>query len=182
MPFPIETERLILRHFQDSDLNAFMAYRNDPEVYRYQGWKTPYFLEYATEFIAEMKAAVPGTEGKWFQSALERKQDGAVLGDVAFFPMRNKPRQAYVGFTLARPYWSQGYASESMRALIDYLFGELSFHRLVAECDADNVNSYRLMERLGFRREAQHVESYWLGDRWGSEFSYALLEREWLHP
>ncbi len=182
MPFPLETKRLILRHFRDSDLDVFMAYRNDPEVYRYQGWKRPYFLEYATEFIAEMKGAVPGAEGRWFQSALERRQDGVMIGDVAFSPMRGKP-QAYVGFTLARPFWGQGYASESMRALIDYLFGELSFHRLVAECDADNANSYHLLERLGFRREAHHVENYWLGgDRWGDEYVYALLEREWRRP
>lgn len=183
MPFPLETERLILRHFRDSDLEPFTAYRNDPEVYRYQGWKTPYFLEYATEFIAEMKEAAPGTEGRWFQSALERKADGIMIGDVAFFPMRGKP-QAYVGFTLARPFWGQGYAGESIRRLIDFLFSELDLHRLVADCDADNANSYRLLERLGFRRKAHHVESYWLGERWGDEYAYALLGREWRdgHP
>jgi len=179
MPFPLETDRLRLRHFRDSDLESFLAYRNDPEVYRYQGWKVPYFLEYATEFIAEMKEAVPGTEGHWFQSALERKVDGVVIGDVAFFSMRGKPQQAYVGFTLARPYWNQGYASEAMHALIDFIFTELDLHRLVADCDAENVNSYHLLERLGFRREAHHVESYWLGDRWGDEYAYALLGREW---
>ena len=184
MPLPLETERLILRHFQDSDLETFLAYRNDPEVYRYQGWKTPYFLEYATEFIAEMKRAIPGEEGHWFQFALERKGDAAMLGDVAFFPMSGKPQHAYVGFTLARPYWNQGYAGEAMRALIEFLFTELNMHRLVADCDAENANSYHLLERLGFRREAHHMESYWLGESWGDEYTYALLGREWRgsHP
>jgi len=66
-----------------------------------------------------------------------------------------------------------------MRALIDFIFTELDLHRLVADCDAENVNSYRLLERLGFRREAHHVESYWLGERWGDEYAYALPGREW---
>ncbi|MFZ5880031.1 MAG: GNAT family N-acetyltransferase [Chloroflexota bacterium] len=182
MPFPLLTERLLLRRFHESDLDAFRAYRNDPEVFQYQGWQTPYLREMAAEFIAEMKDAIPGREGYWFQAAIQRRSDYTLLGDVAFCPQRGNPRQAYLGFTLARRFWGQGYAGEAVGAVLGFLFGELDMHRLIAVCDAENANSYRLLERLGFRREAHHVESYPGADGWRDEYVYALLEREWPRP
>jgi aminoglycoside 6'-N-acetyltransferase len=104
------------------------------------------------------------------------------MGDVAFHITRSNPRLAYLGYTLARSAWGQGYANEAVRKLLDYLFGVLDLHRVVADCDVDNAASIRLLERLGFRREAHHIESYWLEDTstWGSEYLYAILQREWL--
>jgi RimJ/RimL family protein N-acetyltransferase len=63
--------------------------------------------------------------------------------------------------------------------LLDYLFNELNLHRVIAECDVENIASYRLLERLGFRREAHLIENIWFKGAWGSEFHYAILEREW---
>ncbi len=182
MPYPLVTERLLLRHFHESDLDAFYAYRNDPEVFKYQGWGVPYLREMAAEFIAQMKDAVPGEEGHWFQTAIQRKSDHTLIGDVAFCPMRGNPQQAFFGFSLARRFWGQGYASEAAQAVLDYLFHELEMHRIVADCDAENVHSYRLLERLGFRREARHLESFWTGEQWRDEYVYALLGREWRRP
>ncbi|HEY6074504.1 MAG TPA: GNAT family protein, partial [Anaerolineales bacterium] len=102
-----------------------------------------------------------------------------LIGDVGFCPISGSHGQAYLGFTLARQYWNQGYALEATTAVLNYLFGELKLHRVIADCDTENTGSFRLLERLGFRREAHHCESYWLGDHWGDEYVYALLEREW---
>jgi aminoglycoside 6'-N-acetyltransferase len=179
MPFPLETNRLVLRHFHDEDLEAFLAYRNDPEVYRYQGWKVPFERSTAREFVESMKMADPYADGQWFQTVLEQKSDHVQIGDVGFFPKRGSHGQAYIGFTLARPYWGKGYATEAVTAVLDFLFRERKLHRIQADCDPDNSASCRLLERLGFRREAVHIESYWSADHWTDEFIYALLEREW---
>jgi RimJ/RimL family protein N-acetyltransferase len=179
MPFPLETERLLLRSFRDSDLEALLAYRSDPLVARYQGWDIPYEQERGRAFVEEMKNALPGTPGHWFQAAIEVKHSGAMIGDCAFHVMASNPRQAYIGITLARPYWGKGYGEEANRRLLDYLFGELNLHRVVAECDVENAASFALLERLGFRREAHLIENIWFKGEWGSEFHYAMLEREW---
>ena len=179
MPFPLETERLQLRHFCDSDLKDFIAYRSDPLVARYQGWEVPYELETGRAFIDEMKNALPGTLGKWFQAAIEIRSLRTLLGDCAFHILENDRRQAYIGITLAHPFWGKGYGQEACRRLIDYLFYELNLHRVIAESDVDNVASYTLLERLGFRREAHLLENIWFKGAWGSEFHYAMLEREW---
>ncbi len=179
MPFPLATRRLILRPFTDADLEPFLAYRNHPEVHRYQGWKTPYQREMAEEFIRSMQAAEPGREGQWFQAALELKSTHELIGDVGFAPREGSHGQAHLGVTLARPFWNKGYAVEGITAILDFIFDELSLHRVHADCDTENRGSIRLLERLGFRREAHHVKSYWLGDRWGDEYVYAILEHEW---
>jgi RimJ/RimL family protein N-acetyltransferase len=181
MYLSLETPRLVIRQFRDSDLEPFVAYRNDPEVYRYQGWKTPYLREDAADFIARTKAITPGMPGEWLQLAIDRKDSGEMLGDIAFHVPRSNPRQAYLGYTLARSAWGQGYASEAARKLLDYLFRVLDLHRVIADCDVDNAASIRLLERLGFRREAHYIESFWFESesRWGSEYLYAMLQREW---
>ena len=179
MPFPLETERLLLRHFCDSDLGEFLAYRSDPEVARYQGWELPYERDAGQAFIEEMKNALPGTTGKWFQTAIELKSTKEVLGDCAFHIMDKDSRQAYIGITLARPNWGKGYGYEACRRVIKYLFEELSLHCVIAECDVKNAESFILLERLGFRREAELIENIWFKGAWESEFHYAMLERDW---
>ena len=179
MPFPLETNCLLLRHFSDSDLNDFLAYRSDPQVARYQGWEIPYEVDVARAFVEEMKAATPGTPGKWFQAAIELKSTKKLIGDCAFHIMANDALQAFIGITLAKPYWGKGLGAETCQCLLNYLFGELHLHRVVAECDVENVASFSLLERLGFRREAHLIENIWFKGAWCSEFHYAMLDREW---
>lgn len=178
MQIPAQTERLIIRPFRDSDLEPFLAYRNDPEIARYQSWNVPYPRESALEFIAEMKDAQFAPD-EWLQLALEVRETGQMIGDVAIQCMISDPRQVCLGYSLARAHWGQGYAGEAVRAVLDLLFGELNLHRVVAECDVENAASWRLLERLGFRREAHLVENIFFKGAYGSEYHYAILQREW---
>ena len=186
MSIVLETPRLLLRSFKDMDLLPFLQYRNDPRVYKYQGWKTPYLLEDATAFIANVKKLTPGIKGEWYQPAIERceapEENNKIIGDVAFHIPNSNPRMAYIGYTLAHDAWGQGFAREAVQKLLDYLFKVLDLHRVVADCDVENAPSIRLLERLGFRREAHYIDSFWLDKKnaWGSEYLYALLQREWL--
>ena len=179
MNLPLLTSRLILRPFEPRDAAAFAQYRSDPEVARYQSWNTPYSLEQARRFIEALAVTQPGTPGEWFQVAIQRKDDGALLGDCAFTILAENLRQAEIGFTLARAYQGQGYGTEAVRRLLDYLLGELGLHRVRANCDPQNTSSARLLQRLGFRHEGRWVESLWFKGRWASEDWYALLRREW---
>jgi aminoglycoside 6'-N-acetyltransferase len=175
----LETPRLILRPFQDSDLEAFVAYRSDPEVARYQGWEAPYSLEEGVRFIQKMKSAQPATPGEWYKMAIERKADGQMIGDCAFQLLASDARQAEIGLTLARPYQGCGYGTEAVQRLLDYLFGELGLHRVRANTDVENIASVRALEHIGLRREGHFIENLWFKSRWSSEYWYAMLEREW---
>lgn len=181
--FPLETGRLVLRRFEDRDLEPFMQYRNDPEVARYQGWSIPFSRADALEMIEDMKRAQFGRRGHWFQLAIGLKdgntQRSDLVGDIGVMVLQEDPRQAEIGFTLARAYQGQGYGREAVSALLDVLFGELRLHRVRANCDPLNTPSGRLLERLGFRHEGRMIESLWFKGRWADEDWYAILQREW---
>jgi len=175
----LHAERVLLRPFRQADLDTFIAYRSDPNVARYQGWDAPYSRSRGLSFIAEMRRTRPGTPGRWYQLAIERQSDQQMIGDCGFCILEKDGQQAEIGFTLARSHHGEGYATEAVTRLLAYLFDELHLHRVVANCDVENVPSARLLERLGMRREAHFIENVWFKRRWGSEYWYALLRREW---
>jgi RimJ/RimL family protein N-acetyltransferase len=180
--FLLETSRLLLRPFRDGDAAAFAAYRSDPLVARYQGWDAPYPLEQATAFVASMTQVEPGRPGAWFQAAIERRADGAMLGDCAFQVLADEPRQAQIGCTLAREHQGQGVAAEAVSRLVEYLFADLGLHRVIGVCDLENQASRRLLERLGFQLEGVFRENVWFKGAWGSECLYATLRRDREEP
>jgi RimJ/RimL family protein N-acetyltransferase len=108
----LESGRLILRRFAYSDMVPFLAYRNDPEVARYQDWESCTERE-ALDFIQEMSSSEPGTPGEWFQFAIGLKETGILIGDCAL-KIEEDGRQAEVGFTLSREHQGKGYASEAV--------------------------------------------------------------------
>ncbi len=178
--FKLETQRLILRPFSDSDLDTFITYRSDPEVARYQGWNAPFTLEQGKAFIDEMKNKQPGKPDEWYQIALEEKSEGRMIGDIAFVVKGKDARQAEIGLTLSRAAQGKGYGTEAVRCLLDYLFGELKLHRVFANCDVENPAAAQVLERVGMRREAHFVENLWFKGGWASEYWYAMLDREWI--
>lgn len=179
MTLYFHTQRLLIRNFTASDLEAFLAYRNDPAAAKYQGWSLPYSRELGEAFIAEMKDVHAPKQGKWLQLALELKETGALIGDIAFCIKDDDIRQAVIGFTIAHEYWQKGFATEALTALLDYLFEDIDLHRVVADCDTENIGSWKTLEKLGFRREAHFVESLLTVEGYTSEYHYGLLQREW---
>lgn len=176
----IESERLLLRRFKDSDLAPFMAYRNDPEVAKYQGWDSCDQHE-AMAFIREMESSTrPGVPGEWFQFAIESKETGALVGDCALRVDEHEPYRAEIGFTLARAHQGKGLASEAVSRLLDYAFDTLRLHRVEAIADCKNAPSVALLERLGMRREGHFIQHIWFKGRWADEYLYAVLRTEWL--
>lgn len=176
----LETTRLRLRHFRDTDLQLFMAYRNDPEVARYQSWEGISELEACT-FIHEQKEIQPGVPGRGFQIAIELKATGVLIGDCYFKINELDHLQAEIGFTLSRAYQGQGYATEAVSCVLNYVFLTFHLHRIIAFTDCDNAASIALLERLGMRREGHFLQNVWFKGKWGDEYLYAILREEWLH-
>lgn len=174
----LETPRLTLRRFRPTDLAAFLAYRNDPEVARYQSWES-ITERPAALFIAEQQSARPGTPGGWFQFAIELRATGALIGDCGLGLTSEDRREAEIGYTLARQYQRQGYATEAVAAVFDYAFTTLGLRRMVAIADVRNTPSIRVMERLGMRRAAHGARRVWFKGGWAEEYRYTLPREEW---
>jgi len=175
----IESGRMILRRFVDSDLAPFVAYRNDPEVARYQSWDSC-DEEEARAFIHDMETAQPGVPGEWFQFAVESRVTGDLIGDCALQVDEHETYRAEIGFTLAREHQGKGFASEAVSRLLDYAFDTLRIHRVIAISDCRNTRSWALLERVGMRREGHFLENVWFKGGWSDEYLYAVLKHEWL--
>jgi RimJ/RimL family protein N-acetyltransferase len=175
----LQSIRLVLRPFEERDIETFARYRSDPEVARYQGWEAPYGLDQAAAFVADMLMRRPGEIGLWCQMALENKGSGEMLGDCAFQILEDDPRQAEIGLTVARAYQGKGYGTEAAACLLGYLFDDLDLHRVRANIDPRNGASARVLERVGMRHEGTFVESLWFKGYWADEDWYAILQNEW---
>ncbi|WP_300684953.1 GNAT family N-acetyltransferase [Acutalibacter sp. 1XD8-36] len=140
--FHIETERLILRRYKSSDLEGLYRYLSDPETVRYE----PYRPMSREETGEELQRRIASNE----MIAVELRDGGGLIGNV--YLGRREFQSMELGFVFNRGYWGNGYASESCRAVLEKAFGE-GVHRVYAECDPENENSWRLLEALGFQRE-----------------------------
>ena len=173
------TGRLLLRPFQAGDLEAFVAYRSDPEVARYQGWDPTYSMADAQRFLVEQRGVGFAQPGAWLQLAIVDRATGLLQGDCAVRGASDQPATAEVGVTLARGSQGRGVATEALTAVLSELFARHAMHRVVAQVDDRNAPVQRLLDRLGFRREGRLVEADWFEGAWTTLCCYALLEREW---
>jgi RimJ/RimL family protein N-acetyltransferase len=175
----LTTQRLVLRRFRPEDLDAFVAYRSDPETAHYQSWEAPYPAGQARRFLQQLEAIHPDTPGEWFQFAVALRQTDRLIGDCGAHVLAEDSRQAEIGFTLAPQHQGYGYATEAVRRLLHYLLIERGKHRVRASCDDRNTRSAAVLERVGMRREGHLLESTWSKGEWTNDLLYGVLRREW---
>jgi RimJ/RimL family protein N-acetyltransferase len=174
-----ESSRVGLRRFIHADLAAFLAYRNDLEVARYQSWDSMGESE-AEAFLLAQEALQPGLPGQWFQFAIELKETGRLIGDCALKVDEQDTRQGEIGFTLSRDHQGQGFALEAVSCMLDFAFINLGLHRVTAITDCRNLQAVGLLQQLGLRREGHFLQNVWFKGAWGDEYLYAVLSQEWL--
>jgi RimJ/RimL family protein N-acetyltransferase len=173
----LATPRLVLRRFEAGDAPVLAAYRSDPDVARYQSWEAPVSLAAATDLVRSSAAGDPEAPG-WFQYAVSLRSSPEPIGDVGVC-LHGNGMQADIGFTLAPKYQGHGYATEAVQRVVEHLFRDRGLHRVSAECDARNVRSARLLERVGFRREGHRIANTWIKGEWTDEFLFGLLAADW---
>jgi len=179
MAAEIVTERLRLRPFQVDDLEAFVAYRSDPEVARYQSWDASYSMTDAQSFLTSQDRLELGQPGEWLQLAIVDRRTGSLCGDCGVRVEIDPPATAEIGVTLAPSRQGEGLATEALAAVVTALFEQQGMHRVFAEADDRNAAVKRLLERLGFRCEARLVEADWFKGEWSTLRVFAMLRREW---
>lgn len=173
----LETERLLLRPITIEDKNDIFQYRSDKETNKYQGW-IPETLDDVETFIGKIssKIDIPDT---WFQFVIVDKEINKIVGDLGIHFLGGDNKQAEIGCTLNKNHQNKGYASEAICKVMDYLFQDLDKHRIVTSIDPDNTDSIRLVERLGFRKEAHFVQSLLINGEWMDDIVYALTSKDW---
>jgi RimJ/RimL family protein N-acetyltransferase len=179
LAWPATTDRLSLRPAEQRDAAATFAFRTRPEVAHWLTgrpidlpiWEAGFGERLDDTLVVELDGLVIGdlmlrVEDPWSQAEVRDLAAGTL---------------AEIGYVLDPAHAGQGYATEAARELLRIAFAELGVRRVIAQCFADNVASWRLMERLGMRRE-QHTrkDSLHRDGEWLDAMMYAILAEEWL--
>ncbi len=174
----ILTSRLALRDLEANDGPRIFSYHKHPDVARFQSWGTE-SVDVIQSYIRRLAAIEPGTPGDWYQVGIYLLAGGKLIGDCGFRVLKDEPEQAEVGVTIAPEFQKQGYATEALRALLDYLFVRLNKHRVFGSVDPRNHSSMALQRRVGMRQEAHFVQSLWFRGEWVDDVIFAMLGSEW---
>ena len=144
----METERLILRPWRESDAEALFKYASDPDVGPRAGWPPHKSVEESLDIIR----TVFNTPTMW---AVELKETGEAIGCVGYLPasvsnLQIPDDQCEVGYWIGKPYWGRGICTEALRLVIDYCFNVKHFTILWGDFFPSNPASGRVMTKCGF--------------------------------
>lgn len=182
----IETERLILRPFLESDAADVFEYLAKPAVNCFASMK----LKSLEEAKEEMRKRIGETE---YYFAIVLKENGKVIGEVEAYPEASEPHANGDApkdtfspcWMLNNAYQGKGYAYEAARAFFDYLFKEKRGRRIYAYTEDYNIASQKLCEKLGMRREGLFMEFISFVNNpdgtphYENTYQYAVLSKEW---
>ena len=150
----LETERLIIREWEARDYAPYASFVADPDVRRY----------FQSVLSREESDVLVNKYVEYYRRdgfgllAVERKSDGALVGDVGIIPIvmpiRGTP-PVEIGWLLGRQFWGQGYATEAARAWLDHAFNVLKLSEVAAWTAVGNLASQRVMQKIGMTRDPQ---------------------------
>ena len=173
----LETERLILRSWEKSDLDDFYEYAKNPNIGPNAGWKTHESKEESEKIL---KLFIQQDE-TW---AIVYKDNNKVIGSVGlhYDSKRNGVNTKMLGYVLSEKYWGKGIMHEAVRKIIAYSFEELEIDILSVYHYSFNVRSRRVIEKCGFTYEGtmRLVEKIYDG-RIVDESCYSILKEEYFN-
>jgi [ribosomal protein S5]-alanine N-acetyltransferase len=174
----IETDRLILRDFTTDDWKAVFEYQNDPQYLKYNPWisRSEDEVRAFVQSFIDQQLDYPRIK---FQFAIVLKEEKKIIGNCGIRRKEPESVEADIGYELNPQYWNKGYATEAANSLLEFGFDELNVHRIWAHCVADNIESVRVFEKIGMKREGLIRENEWFKGKWWNTLLFGILDNEW---
>lgn len=171
----IVTDRLIIRNFEEKDWKDLYEYLSDKEVVKYE----PYDIY--SEIQAKEEAIRRSNNESFYAVCL--KENEKLIGNL--YMSKGDFDTWELGYVFNRKYQGQGYATEGVKALLDFTFIHLGARRIIAMCSPKNHHSWRLLERINMRREGLLLQNIYFNTNsngepiWLDTYEYAILKAEW---
>lgn len=172
----MKSDRLIIRRFKATDAEDLFEYLGDHEVLKYE----PYDVMTMKACLYEAKVRA---ESKAFYAV---EYDHKLIGNLYVSQVEPSKINTYeIGYVFNRQFHGKGFASEAVRRLMEELFFKRDAHRIIAHCNVENEASWKLLERIGMRREAKRVKNMFFKRDvnnkpiWFDSYQYALLCEEY---
>lgn len=172
----LSSHRLYLRPAKLEDFEAIKYYRQDVENCRYI---RPPESDQAVQNIVTQLSKPWKIEENYWNGLVVCLRNGTVIGEVVFRVEDWEQQRAEIGYRFNAMYGGKGFCTEATSLLLEHIINIIGFHKVVAKCDPRNIASYRVMEKLGFVREAFFQEHYLIGEEWTDQYDYGLLAKNW---
>lgn len=177
----LETERLILRDYEEKDKAAYFKLKSDPKTMYYLQDIQLFSQEDSDAEFANVLQDQKNKDRKFYFFHIELKGSHEQVGSVGYTVNDNTPVGKLVGagyFTFPQ-FWNHGYVTEAFRKVIEFAFCENNVYRITTGCLAENVGSERVMQKCGLIKEAEHVDWEWHQGKMKTRLEYRLLKNEW---
>lgn len=174
----LSSDNIYLRPATKSDYSVIKAYRQDPENCRYI--RPAESDDETMKIVEQLSKPWQMEEGFWNGLVICSQADNTLLGEIVFRVEDWEHQRAEIGYRLSETAAGKGICTQAATLLLDYIIQELGFFKIVAKCDPRNIASYRVMEKLGFKREAFFKEHYLMGNEWTDQYDYGLMASDWL--
>lgn len=172
MYYEIQTNRLLLRPLNISDLNTVHEYASDYENSHFMLRLPNQTIEETADFLTRVTAEWEKSEPAFYEFAVVL--NGLQIGHVSVYPDEDR-EVGELGWILNKRFQNNGYALESARAIKDFALNVLHLKKLIAQCDYRNAPSYRLMEKLGLKLESDDgIRIYIKRNETARELTYSL--------
>ncbi|MBO2616678.1 GNAT family N-acetyltransferase [Shewanella algae] len=172
----IYTDRLRIRTLTAQDWPAFLALHCDPEVGRFV--REPEPQEQIKAKFEQRSQPWRYESGDWLTLVIEELGSDCFVGLTGFYCVDPELAQAEVGYLLHPDMQGKGYATESLRGVIDWGCLSFNIHKFIGHCANDNLASVKVMEKCGFELEGILRHNFRIGDLWVDDRAYGLLSDE----
>ncbi len=177
-----DSQRLIIRDYSETDIDAFHKLFTDDEVMYWMPEVKTHSLDESKKFLYESIAESQFEGRTKFFFALVLKETGHYMGEIGFSVTINceEGRVVNLGYFIFPQYWGKGYVTEAVNILMDYAFLYLDVIKIESGCISSNVGSLKVMEKVGMTRESYLVKHMYYNDVLNDRVDYRMLKEEWL--
>ena len=176
----LETERLILRDYQENDFDEYYRLKTDSKTMYYLQDIQLFTKEEAYEDFRMVLNDMVKEDRKFYFLHMELKDSHEQLGSVGYTVLDETPVGKIVGagYFIYPKFWGKGYTTEAFKRVLEFAFVDNNVYRLSTGCLAENVGSERVMQKCGLIKEAEHIDYEWHDGKMKTRLEYRLLKSE----
>ena len=174
----IETERLLLRQFNENDAEAmFRNWENDDKVTEFLRWRTVTDIFTAEKILHDWIQEYEHSD--FYQWAIVLKEFGEPIGTISVVDKNDSLDIVHIGYCIGSKWWNKGITSEAFKAIIQFFFEEVGVNRIESQHDPNNPNSGKVMQKCGLKYEGTLRQADWSNKGIVDACMYSLLRSEW---
>lgn len=177
----LETERLILRDYEEADFDEYCRLKMDAATMYYLQDIQIHSIEEGKEDFRRVLSDRTSPARRYYFLHMELKDTHEQVGSIGYTVTANTPvgKLVHLGYFSYPKFWGKGYTTEALGKVLEFGFTRNNVYRVTTGCLKDNIGSERVMQKNGFIKEAEHVDDEWHDGKMKTRLEYRLLKKEW---